>query len=103
MNVEAWRKNENTASFDHLVKGALLTVEGYFKPEEWQDAEGIKHNRVILVVTKFYEAVEKENVPDSQQGKTQKDLLILLLIKERPSGRFFQSLIRSDVWTVSLW
>ena len=57
----------------HLVKGALLTVEGYFKPEEWQDAEGIKLNRVILVVTKFYEAVEKENVPDSQQGKTQKD------------------------------
>ena len=32
MNVEAWRKNENTSSFDRLVKGALLTVEGYFKP-----------------------------------------------------------------------
>ena len=73
MNVEAWRKNENTSSFDRLVKGALLTVEGYFKPEEWQDAEGVKHNRVILVATKFYEAVEKENTPDSQQGKTQKD------------------------------
>lgn len=73
MNVEAWRKNENTASFDRLVKGALLTVEGYFKPEEWQDAEGVKHNRVILVATKFYEAVEKENTSDSQQGKTQKD------------------------------
>ena len=66
-------KNENTSSFDRLVKGALLTVEGYFKPEEWQDAEGVKHNRVILVATKFYEAVEKENTPDSQQGKTQKD------------------------------
>ena len=39
MNVEAWRKNENTSSFDRLVKGPLLTVEGYFKPEEWQDAE----------------------------------------------------------------
>ena len=24
MNVEAWRKNENTSSFDRLVKGALL-------------------------------------------------------------------------------
>ena len=33
MNVEAWRKNENTSSFDRLVKGVLLTVEGYFKPE----------------------------------------------------------------------
>lgn len=37
INVETWRKNENTTSFDRLVKGALLTVEGYFKPEEWQD------------------------------------------------------------------
>ena len=46
---------------------------GILQAEEWQDAEGIKHNRVILVATKFYEAVEKENVPDSQQGKTQKD------------------------------
>ena len=73
MNIEAWRKNENTSSIDRLVKGALLTVEGYFKPEEWLDAEGVKHNRVILVATKFYEAVEKENTPDSQQGKTQKD------------------------------
>ena len=56
MNMEAWRKNENTSSFDRLVKGALLTVEGYFKPEEWQDAEGVKHSRRILVATKFYEA-----------------------------------------------
>ncbi len=27
INVETWRKNENTTSFDRLVKGALLTVE----------------------------------------------------------------------------
>ena len=35
MNFEAWRKNENTGSFDQLTKGTMLTVEGYFKPEEW--------------------------------------------------------------------
>ena len=84
MNVEAWRKNENTSSFDRLVKGALLTVEGYFKPEEWQDAEGVKHSRVILVATKFYEAEEKEETPVSQRTKTKP-----LLYKARPSGRFF--------------
>ena len=66
MNVEAWRKNENTSSFDRLVKGTLLTVEGYFKPEEWQDADGVQHNRVVLVSTKFYEAVEKEETPAPQ-------------------------------------
>ena len=72
MNVEAWRKNENTSSFDRLVKGTLLTVEGYFKPEEWQDTDGVKHNRVVLVATKFYEAVEKEETPAQQERKTKK-------------------------------
>ena len=39
MNIEAWRKNENSGSFDQLTKGTLLTVEGYFKPEEWSAAQ----------------------------------------------------------------
>ena len=72
INVEAWRKNENTTSFDRLVKGALLTVEGYFKPEEWQDADGVKHNRVAFVATRFYEAVEKEETPAAQEKNSRK-------------------------------
>ena len=60
VNVEAWRKNENTESFDKLTKGTMLTVEGYFKPEEWSDQEGVKHSRVLLVATKFYEAPDKD-------------------------------------------
>ena len=51
MNIEAWRKNEKSESFDTLTKGSLITVEGHFKPEEWTDADGVKHNRVILVAT----------------------------------------------------
>lgn len=31
MNFEAWRKNENTGSFDQLTKGTMLTVEGVFQ------------------------------------------------------------------------
>ena len=31
MNFEAWRKNENTGSFDILTKGTMLTVEGVFQ------------------------------------------------------------------------
>lgn len=69
VNMEAWRKNENASSFDRLVKGALLTVEGYFKPEEWHDAEGVKHSRVILVATKFYEVEEKEELLSSFLAK----------------------------------
>lgn len=60
MNIEAWRKNENTGSFDQLTKGTLLTVEGYFKPEEWTDKDGVLHNRIVTVAVKFYPAVDKE-------------------------------------------
>ena len=73
LNIEAWRKNENTSSFDRHVKGALLTVEGYFKLEEWQDSDGvIKHNIVVFVATKFYETVEKEEIPAAQEKKSKK-------------------------------
>ena len=50
----------------------LLTVEGYFKPEEWQDADGVKHNRVVLVATKFYEPSEKEEETPAPEAKTAK-------------------------------
>ena len=72
LNIEAWRKNENTSSFDRLVKGALLTIEGYFKPEEWQDSNGVKHNRVVFVATKFNEAVEKEETPAAKEKNSRK-------------------------------
>ncbi len=39
MGIEAWRKNEAAASLDILKKGELITVEGYFKPEEWTDSK----------------------------------------------------------------
>ena len=72
MNMEAWRKNEHTESFDKLTKGSMLTVEGYFKPEEWSDQEGIKHNRVLLVATKFYETPDKEEAPKEEEKKSKK-------------------------------
>ena len=72
MNVEAWRKNENTSSFDRLTKGAMITVEGYFKPEEWTSEDGVKHNRVVLVANKFYEQIEKEEETPAPEAKTSK-------------------------------
>ena len=72
MNIEAWRKNENAGSFDQLTKGTLLTVEGYFKPEEWPDKDGVLHNRIVTVAIKFYPAVEKEETPAEPAKKTKK-------------------------------
>ena len=71
INVEAWRKNENASSFDKLTKGAMLTVEGYFKPEEWSGQDGVKHNRVVLVATRFYETLDREETPKGE-GKASK-------------------------------
>ena len=71
MNIEAWRKNENTGSFDLLTKGTLLTVEGYFKPEEWTDKDGVLHNRIVTVAVKFYPAVEKEEEAPAEPVKKQ--------------------------------
>ena len=67
MNIEAWRKNEKADSFDVLTKGSLITVEGYFKPEEWTDGDGVKHNRVTLVATRFYPAADKEQKAGEQE------------------------------------
>jgi len=72
MNIEAWRKNENSGSFDQLTKGTLLTVEGYFKPEEWTDKDGVQHNRIVTVAVKFYPAVEKEEEVPSKPAKEAK-------------------------------
>ena len=72
MNIEAWRKNENVSSFDRLTKGAMITVEGYFKPEEWTSEDGVKHNRVVLVANKFYEPTEKEEETPAPEAKTSK-------------------------------
>ncbi len=64
MNIETWRKNENTGSFDQLTKGTMLTIEGYFRSEEWTDKGGVKHNSIVMVAVKFYPPIEKEDVPE---------------------------------------
>lgn len=70
ISIEAWRKNENKDSFETLKKGEMITCEGYFKPEEWTDKEGVKHNRIVMVATSFYPAQEKEEKPKgSAKGK----------------------------------
>ena len=54
MKVEAWSKMEDRYAFWILQKDVLITVEGYFKPEEWTDSKsGEKRNRIVMVATKF--------------------------------------------------
>lgn len=70
MAVEAWRKNEAADSFDRIRKGELLTVKGYFKPEEWTDSEtGQKRNRIIMVAVEFYPTPDKEEKEKATQAE----------------------------------
>ena len=74
--VESWRKNEAAGSFDKIKKGELLTVKGYFKPEEWTDSEtGQKRNRIVMVAVEFYPTPEKEEekpAPSQKKAKRAK-------------------------------
>lgn len=68
VSVETWRKNDNLADFDLLKKGKkMITIEGYFKPEEWIDkVSGEKRNRIIMIASKVYATPD---VPESQDPK----------------------------------
>ena len=72
MSMEAWRKNEHVDSFDKLQKGTMLTVEGYFKPDEWVDQQGTKHNRIVFIANKFYPTPDKEETPAAEPEKPTK-------------------------------
>ena len=37
-----------------------MTVEGYFKPEEWTDKDNVNHNTIKLVATKFFEMKDED-------------------------------------------
>lgn len=67
MNIECWRKNQSTTDFELLAKGNRVSIEGYFKPEEWTDNKGVKHNRIIMVA-KSINAVD-----DKPEGNTKKE------------------------------
>ena len=40
----------------------MLMVRGYFRPDEWIDQDGVKHQRVLLVANDL-ETPDKEEAP----------------------------------------
>ena len=61
LHNEAVANNEAIDTFEVLKKGTLITVEGFFKPEEWFDQETKrKRNRIVFAGVKFYPTPEKE-------------------------------------------
>ena len=69
LNIEAWKSNESADSFDLLKKGTRLSVEGYFKPEEWTDKDNVNHNTIKLVATKFFEMKNEDKSDETPAEK----------------------------------
>ena len=70
LQTEIWRKSSDSKTFNLLKKGNHITIEGYFKPEEWTDAEsGTKRHHLILVATKAYFAQDKPEADKEKQEK----------------------------------
>ena len=46
MNIEAWKSNEASDALNILTKGKRIAVEGYFKPEEYTDKDGVLRFRI---------------------------------------------------------
>ena len=53
LNIEAWKNNDDAEAFNLLTKGTRLTVEGFFKPEEWTDKENVNHNTIKICLLLF--------------------------------------------------
>ena len=69
LNIEAWKSNESADSFDLLKKGTRLSVEGYFKPEEWTDKDNVNHNTIKVVATKFFEMKNEDKSDETPAEK----------------------------------
>ena len=69
MNIECWRKNEKNSDFELLAKGNRVTIEGYFKPEEWTDKDGVKHNRVVMVAKSISTTEDKPEQENTKKAK----------------------------------
>jgi len=68
LRTEIWRKNADCKTFALLKKGCHLTIEGYFKPEEWTDEEsGQKRHHLVLVATKAYPAKDKPEATEAKE------------------------------------
>ena len=70
ISLETWIKKDDTATLELLKKGKMITVEGFFKPENY-----IKDNKSVTVlkniVTKVtpYVRPEKKNTPKTKSKK----------------------------------
>ena len=70
IGLETWVKNDDTATLELLKKGKEITVEGFFKPENYtKDGKNVTVLKNIATKVTAFVREEKQDVPKAKNKK----------------------------------
>ena len=67
LNVEIWRGNKNAADLDLLKKGNRITVNGFFKPEEYEK-DGKTVQKIVFAGTEITTGNDEESEETAEEA-----------------------------------
>ena len=66
LNIEIWRSNKNAADLDLLKKGNRITVNGFFKPDQYEkDGKTVQH--IVFAGTEITTGEDEEEAPETTE------------------------------------
>ena len=70
IGLETWVKNDDTATLELLKKGKEITVEGFFKPENYtKDGKNVTVLKNIATKVTAFVREEKQDAPKAKNRK----------------------------------
>ena len=70
IGLETWVKNDDTATLELLKKGKEITVEGFFKPENYtKDGKNVTVLKNIATKVTAFVREEKQDAPKAKNKK----------------------------------
>ena len=75
ITAEAWRKNDRVNELDCLRKGAEVTIEGFFLPNNWTDKEGKQHSNIIFAATNIELYEQEKELSEEEKADAEPPLL----------------------------
>ena len=67
LNIEIWRSNKNAADLDLLKKGNRITVNGFFKPEEYEK-DGKTVQKIVFAGTEITTGNDEESEETAEEA-----------------------------------
>lgn len=70
LSLETWVKNDDTATLELLKKGKEITVEGFFKPENYsKDGKNVTVLKNIATKVSAFVREKKQDAPKAKNKK----------------------------------